>query len=224
MVTTSTMDDIYSSQAWFMDNAGFLEPNHILTIYLPCGCCASQSQIVVTYTVQKNDTPSDIAALLTATLDNTRRFNRILAVIDVGWVLFVPKELNGLPSLTFLDDDATTPFGSEKPVIFSLEEIEEATNNFGETRRIGVGGYGCVYFGILGEKEVAIKKMRSNKSKEFYAESIISILVQIALDAAKGLEYIHYYTKARYVHREVAEFGLAKLVERTNGEEFIATS
>lgn len=26
---------------------------------------------------------------------------------------------------------------------------------------------------------------------------------QIALDAAKGLEYIHDYTKARYVHRDV---------------------
>lgn len=26
---------------------------------------------------------------------------------------------------------------------------------------------------------------------------------QIALDAAKGLEYIHDYTKARYVHRDI---------------------
>lgn len=27
--------------------------------------------------------------------------------------------------------------------------------------------------------------------------------VQIALDGAKGLEYIHDYTKARYVHRDI---------------------
>lgn len=27
--------------------------------------------------------------------------------------------------------------------------------------------------------------------------------IQIALDAAKGLEYIHDYTKARYVHRDI---------------------
>ena len=27
--------------------------------------------------------------------------------------------------------------------------------------------------------------------------------VQIALDAAKGLEYIHDHTKARYVHRDI---------------------
>lgn len=45
-----------------------------------------------------------------------------------------------------------TPFESEKPVIFTLEEIEEATNNFDETRIIGVGGYGSVYFGVIGEQ------------------------------------------------------------------------
>ncbi|KAL7166135.1 hypothetical protein ACSBR2_036920 [Camellia fascicularis] len=52
--------------------------------------------------------------------------------------------------------------------------------------------------------------------------------VQIALDAAKGLEYIHLYTKPYYVHRDVkssnilldsafhakiADFGLVKLLE-----------
>jgi len=47
--------------------------------------------------------------------------------------------------------DATT-FESERPVIYALEEIEDATNNFDETRRIGVGGYGTVYFGMLEEK------------------------------------------------------------------------
>ncbi|XWS63706.1 hypothetical protein CRYUN_Cryun06bG0124600 [Craigia yunnanensis] len=60
---------------------------------------------------------------------------------------------------------------------------------------------------------------------------------QIALDAAKGIEYIHDHTKARYVHRviktsnilldkglaKVADFGLAKLVERTNEVDLIAT-
>lgn len=77
-------------------------------------------------------------------------------------------------------------------MIYDFEEIEDATNNFDETRRIGVGGYGTVYFGMLEDKvrkscidslmkldnniaifnfqEVAVKKMKSNKSKEFYAE------------------------------------------------------
>lgn len=42
--------------------------------------------------------------------------------------------------------------GSERPVEYNLEEIEEATNNFDETRRIGIGGYGSVFFGMLGKK------------------------------------------------------------------------
>ncbi|XVE74984.1 hypothetical protein DITRI_Ditri12bG0061500 [Diplodiscus trichospermus] len=185
--------------------------------------------------------------------------------------------------------EEVTAFESERPVIYSLEEVEEATGNFDENRKIGAGGYGCVYFGILGGKEVAIKKMKSNKSKEFFAElkvlckihhrNVVELLgfasgddhlylvyeyvqngslndhlhdpllkghqplswparTQIALDAAKGIEYIHDHTKARYVHRDiktsnilldmglrakVADFGLAKLVERTNEEELIVT-
>ncbi|KAK8310498.1 hypothetical protein V6Z12_D02G190100 [Gossypium hirsutum] len=182
-----------------------------------------------------------------------------------------------------------TAFESDRPMIYSLEEIEEATDNFDETKKIGTGGYGYVYHGILGAKEVAVKKMKSSKSKEFFAElkvlckvhhiNVVELLgfasgddhlylvyeyvqngslndhlhepllkghqplswtarAQIALDAAKGIEYIHDHTKARYVHRDiktsnilldkglrakVADFGLAKLVERTNEEDLLAT-
>ncbi|KAK7407231.1 hypothetical protein VNO78_08961 [Psophocarpus tetragonolobus] len=350
---------IYSGQVWPIK--GGLDPGEDLTIHLPCGCSErSDSQIVVTYTVQRNDIPASIASMLNATLYGMVTMNQVLSqnpsFIDVSWVLYVPRELNGLPlskgkekkhnweiiigilaGVTLLSiitliilivilrrsrayeaaknypsavskrsianrtisiknrdfpteytEDAT-PFESERPVVYTLQEIEDATDNFDETRRIGVGGYGCVYFGMLEEKEVAVKKMRSNKSKEFYAElkvlckihhiNIVELLgyasgddhlylvyeyvpngslsehlhdpllkghqplswcsrIQIALDAAKGLEYIHDYTKARYVHRDiktsnilldeklrakVADFGLAKLVERNNDEEFIAT-
>ncbi|KAK7252397.1 hypothetical protein RIF29_36311 [Crotalaria pallida] len=347
-------DMVYSGQAW--PNSSVLVPGENLEIHIPCGCSESDSQIVVTYTVQRSDTPTSIVNLLNATLDGLVSMNQVLTqnptFIDIGWVLFVPTELKGLPqskgkgmkhtweiiigilaSVALLSvitmiilifrrknvhetskDDPNTlskrsvanrtislkkghfhreslegPFESERPVIYALEEIEDATNNFDETRRIGVGGYGEVYFGMLEDKEVAVKKMRSNKSKEFYAElkalcnihhiNIVELLgyasgedhlylvyeyvpngslsehlqdpllkghqhlswcarTQIALDAAKGVEYIHDYTKARYVHRDiktsnilldeklrakVADFGLAKLVERTNDAEFIAT-
>ncbi|KAL2539203.1 LysM domain receptor-like kinase 3 [Abeliophyllum distichum] len=58
--------------------------------------------------------------------------------------------------------------------------------------------------------------------------------VQIALDAARGLEYIHEHTKPHYVHRDIkssnilldgsfrakiSDFGLAKLILRTNDVE-----
>lgn len=62
--------------------------------------------------------------------------------------------------------------------------------------------------------------------------------VQIALDAARGLEYIHEHTKTHYVHRDIktsnilldgsfrakiSDFGLAKLVGRTGEGEATAT-
>lgn len=31
---------------------------------------------------------------------------------------------------------------------------------------------------------------------------------QIALDSAKGIEYIHDYTKARYVHRDIKTYNI----------------
>ncbi|KAI3820745.1 hypothetical protein L1987_08293 [Smallanthus sonchifolius] len=186
-------------------------------------------------------------------------------------------------------EEAASNIESEKPIIISLEEIEHATNSFDEARKIGEGGYSSVYFGIIREREAAIKKMRSNKSKEFFAElkvlcrihhnNVVQLLgyasgddhlylvyeyvpngtlsdhlqnpllkghqplswtarANIALDAARGIEYIHDHTKARYVHRDiktsnilldlglkakVADFGLTKLIERANEDDLIAT-
>ncbi|KAG0492163.1 hypothetical protein HPP92_005561 [Vanilla planifolia] len=62
--------------------------------------------------------------------------------------------------------------------------------------------------------------------------------VQIALDAARGLEYIHEHTRNHYVHRDIktsnilldsafrakiSDFGLAKLLVRTSDGEAYAT-
>lgn len=181
------------------------------------------------------------------------------------------------------------PFQTERPVIFSLKVVGDATANFDEKRKIGEGGYGSVYLGFIGAHEIAIKKMKASKSKEFFAElkalckvhhiNVVELIgyaagddhlylvyeyvqngslsehlhdpllkghqplswtarTQIALDAARGIEYIHDHTKACYVHRDiktsnilldnglrakVADFGLVKLVERSDEEECMAT-
>nr|KYP54221.1 putative serine/threonine-protein kinase At1g01540 family [Cajanus cajan] len=62
--------------------------------------------------------------------------------------------------------------------------------------------------------------------------------VQIALDTARGLEYIHEHTKTHYVHRDIktsnilldasfrakiSDFGLAKLVGKANEGEISTT-
>lgn len=43
-------------------------------------------------------------------------------------------------------------FESERPVIYSVEEIEKAACYFDESKKIGEGGYGSVYFGVLGQQ------------------------------------------------------------------------
>ncbi|XP_006644289.2 lysM domain receptor-like kinase 3 isoform X1 [Oryza brachyantha] len=181
------------------------------------------------------------------------------------------------------------PFQTERPVIFSLGVIEDATSSFDEKRKIGEGGYGSVYLGFIGAHEIAVKKMKASKSKEFFAElkvlckvhhiNVVELIgyaagddhlylvyeyvqngslsehlhdpllkghqslswtarTQIAVDSARGIEYVHDHTKTCYVHRDiktsnilldnglrakVADFGLVKLVQRSDEDECMAT-
>ncbi|KAL0441476.1 UNVERIFIED_CONTAM: LysM domain receptor-like kinase [Sesamum radiatum] len=182
----------------------------------------------------------------------------------------------------------TDVFDVEKPVVFTYEEILSSTDGFSDSNLLGHGTYGSVYYGLLRDQEVAIKKMTATKTKEFMAEmkvlckvhhtNLVELIgyaasgdelfliyeyaqkgslrnhlhdpqskghtslswimrVQIALDTARGLEYIHEHTKPHYVHRDIktsnilldggfrakiSDFGLAKLVMATNdGEEYL---
>jgi hypothetical protein len=48
---------------------------------------------------------------------------------------------------------------------FSLIEIEEATLLFDESLKIGEGGYGNIYKGLLRQTKVAIKMLKSHDSQ-----------------------------------------------------------
>ncbi|KAL3631947.1 LysM domain receptor-like kinase 3 [Castilleja foliolosa] len=183
----------------------------------------------------------------------------------------------------------TDVFEVEKPVIFTYQEILSSTDGFSDSNLLGHGTYGSVYYGLLQDQEVAIKKMTATKTKEFMAEmkvlckvhhtNLVELIgyaasgdelfliyefaqkgalrnhlhdpqnkghtslswimrLQIVIDAARGLEYIHEHTKPHYVHRDIktsnilldgsfrakiSDFGLAKLVFTTNDGEASVT-
>ncbi|XP_022715034.1 lysM domain receptor-like kinase 3 [Durio zibethinus] len=202
------------------------------------------------------------------------------------------NQTNGEPSnlqITIPKALGTDVLDVEKPVVFTYEEILFSTDGFSDSNLLGHGIYGSVYFGLLHDQEVAIKRMTATKTKEFMAEmkvlckvhhaNLVELIgyaasdneffliyeyaqkgslrshlhdpqnkghsplswimrVQIALDAARGLEYIHEHTKTHYVHRDIkssnilldssfrakiSDFGLSKLVGKTNDEEATAT-
>lgn len=77
----------------------------------------------------------------------------------------------GSRSMSF-SSGTMTYTGSAK--IFTLNEIEKATNNFNSTRILGEGGFGLVYKGCLYDgRDVAVKILKRDDQhggREFLAE------------------------------------------------------
>ncbi|CAM0952442.1 unnamed protein product [Alopecurus aequalis] len=112
----------------------------------------------------------------------------VLICIFLAWLKLKGKNmkwkrgkitLNGTGASYVLgEEDSTHDY--EFPFV-RLEEIALATHNFSETCMIGQGGFGKVYKGMLGGKEVAVKRLSSDSqqgTKEFKNEVILIAKLQ----------------------------------------------
>ncbi|XP_071693187.1 probable receptor-like protein kinase At1g80640 [Rutidosis leptorrhynchoides] len=167
--------------------------------------------------------------------------------------------LRGLPLSSFMSkSNGGLKTNSEKGSVAEMDYnlLESATNSFGESEILGVGGFGCVYRARLNDNLcVAVKKLDGGSQdaiKEYQTEvdllskihhpNIITLLgysvhdetrllvyelmdngsletqlhgpsngfnltwhgrMKIALDTARGLEYLHENCKPSVIHRDL---------------------
>ncbi|KAK4589488.1 hypothetical protein RGQ29_020173 [Quercus rubra] len=114
---------------------------------------------------------------------------------------------------------------------FTYRQIKAATNNFNAAKKIGEGGLGSVYKGILLDGTTIAVKQLSSKSKQGSREFVTEIGMKICAGIARGLAFLHEESTLKIVRRDIkytnilldgdlnpkiSDFGLAKLYEEEN--------
>ncbi|VAI56845.1 unnamed protein product [Triticum turgidum subsp. durum] len=117
--------------------------------------------------------------------------------------------------------------------IFSLKELQLATNNFNYDNKLGEGGFGSVYWGQLWDgSQIAVKRLKSWSLRGYCAEGQERLIVydymqnlslhshlhgqhaaechlgwerrmNIAIDSAEGIAYLHHHAIPHIIHRDV---------------------
>ncbi|GMH19021.1 hypothetical protein Nepgr_020862 [Nepenthes gracilis] len=124
----------------------------------------------------------------------------------------------------------STYFGVQ---VFSYTELEAATNNFDESRELGDGGFGTVYYGELPDgRIIAVKRLHEKNYKR--VEQFVNEVEILARLRHKNLvtlygctskrspklllvyEYIPNGTVADHLHRKRPEIGLLTWATRLN--------
>ncbi|CAK9268847.1 unnamed protein product [Sphagnum jensenii] len=119
-----------------------------------------------------------------------------------------------------------------QPILYSYNVLKVATKDFHPSNKLGEGGFGAVYKGILLDgTHVAVKLL--NKSHQQVNRPIKNVFLldwtmrfNICVGIAHGLIYLHEYLQPRIIHRDIkasnilldkdlnpkiADFGLARL-------------
>ncbi|XP_054819019.1 protein LYK5-like [Prosopis cineraria] len=214
---------------------GALDLHAGMQLHVPLRCaCPTQSQIasgtkyLLTYAVDWGDNVSSLAT----------RYKRSVTFVEARYTIRKTKLAS---SEEIRDEIAGIEHVSKE---YRFEEIKEATEDFSSKNRLG----GSVYWGVFGKDILAVKRMRTDASKEVkmlkkinhfnviklqgycknegffylvfeYMEngSLREWLeknvptehqswgkrIQISLDIANGLQYLHNFTEPCYVHKDI---------------------
>ncbi|KAI3519308.1 hypothetical protein L1887_08337 [Cichorium endivia] len=94
--------------------------------------------------------------------DETQSNKSVAAVSGKGIVTNFPASVTSYTSST-TELGTSTYFGTR---VFTCDELEEATDGFDDSRELGDGGFGTVYYGKLTDgREVAVKRLYKNSFK-----------------------------------------------------------
>ncbi|GFY80634.1 concanavalin A-like lectin protein kinase family protein [Actinidia rufa] len=132
------------------------------------------------------------------------------------------------------------------PKKFRLKELKQATGNFNSKNKLGRGGCGTVYKGLLDNTEVAVKRFFENSSEgrqDFVAEvttignlhhkNLVKLVGWhgIICGVAGALDYLHNGCEKRVLHRDIkasnimldsefnarlGDFGLARTIPHSD--------
>ncbi|EAZ40166.1 hypothetical protein OsJ_24612 [Oryza sativa Japonica Group] len=78
----------------------------------------------------------------------------------------------------FTGPDAAEDFESVKSTLLSLASLQVATDNFNESMKLGEGGFGAVYKGLLFRQDVAVKRLAKGSNQGL--EEVKNELVLVA--------------------------------------------
>ncbi|KAL9255067.1 Cysteine-rich receptor-like protein [Drosera capensis] len=113
---------------------------------------------------------------------------------------------------------------------YNLVTLQNATKNFSDKNKIGRGGFGIVYKGVLADgQEIAVKRLLTSSEQDHEKQGLLDWkrCYNIIQGIAPGLLYLHEDSRLRIIHRDlkesnilldadmdpkVSDFGTARLV------------